>query len=213
MAKPSATKADRWPQRRISHSLPSRRTIGNERRSWPGRGRRSDLGGQDKSHGTGASQALDRAWFSPCRTVGARAARRGFSSNFNALYGTIGFSGQHPLDLSIVLTYIFPTMENSMASKTSARGERIVRGHRLEFRLDETTRGLIERAAQLERRTVSDYCFTAIVEAVRRTIAKHEALNLSERDRAAFFEAMINPPEANKGLACALAEHGRRVGV
>ncbi|MGJ3647930.1 DUF1778 domain-containing protein [Sphingomonas sp. GlSt437] len=100
-----------------------------------------------------------------------------------------------------------------MASKISARSERIVRAHRLEFRLDEQTKGLIKRAAQLERRKVSDYCLTAIVEAARRTIAEHETLNLSDRDRAAFFEAMINPPEPGKRLARAFAEHSRRVGA
>ena len=100
-----------------------------------------------------------------------------------------------------------------MASKTSARSERIVRRHRIEFRLDEQTKAMIERAALLERRKVSDYCLTAIAEAARRTIAEHETLNLSERDRAAFFEAMINPPEPSERLARAFAEHGRRVGA
>lgn len=100
-----------------------------------------------------------------------------------------------------------------MASKTSARSERIVRGHRLELRLDEQTKAMIERAAHLERRKVSDYCLTAIAEAARRTVAKHEALNLSERDRAAFFEAITNPPELSERLTCALAEHSRRVGA
>ncbi|MBA3879059.1 MAG: DUF1778 domain-containing protein [Sphingobium sp.] len=100
-----------------------------------------------------------------------------------------------------------------MASKTSARSERIVRGHRLEFRLDEQTKGLIERAAQLERRKVGDYCLTAIAAAARRTVTEHEALNLSERDRAAFFEAIINSLELRERLANALAEHVRRAGA
>jgi uncharacterized protein (DUF1778 family) len=72
---------------------------------------------------------------------------------------------------------------------------------------------LIERAAQLERRKISDYCLTAIAEAARRTIAEHETMTFSARDRAAFFEAMINPPEPGERLARALAEHGRRVGA
>jgi uncharacterized protein (DUF1778 family) len=113
----------------------------------------------------------------------------------------------------VVLTYIFAMMENAMTSKASAREERIIREDRLGFRLDEQTKGLIERAAQLERRKVSDYCLTAIAEAARRTIAEHETISLSERDRAAFFDAMINPPEPSERLARALAEHGRRVGV
>jgi uncharacterized protein (DUF1778 family) len=103
--------------------------------------------------------------------------------------------------------------ENTMASKTTARKERVTRDDRLGFRLDEQTKGLIERAAQLERRKVSDYCLTAIADAARRTIAEHETLNLSERDRAAFFEAMTHPPEPSERLARALAEHSRRVGT
>ncbi len=100
-----------------------------------------------------------------------------------------------------------------MTSKVTTRKTRITRDGRLGFRLDEQTKGLIERAAQLERRKVSDYCLTAIAEAARRTIAAHETLHLSERDRATFFEAMINPPEPSERLARALAEHGRRVGA
>lgn len=49
--------------------------------------------------------------------------------------------------------------------------------------------------------------------AARRTIAAHETLGLSERDRAAFFEAIISPPAPSEGLARAFAEHGRRIGA
>lgn len=100
-----------------------------------------------------------------------------------------------------------------MTSKASAHKTRIARDDRLGFRLDEQTKGLIERAAQLERRKVSDYCLTALADAARRTIAAHEMLALSERDRAAFFAAMIDPPAPSERLARALAEHGRRVGA
>lgn len=100
-----------------------------------------------------------------------------------------------------------------MTTNAGARKERITRGDRLGFRLDEQTKGLIERAAQLERRKVSDYCLTAIADAARRTIAAHETIGLSERDRAAFFDALINPPEPSERLARALAEHSRRVGA
>ena len=99
-----------------------------------------------------------------------------------------------------------------MTGKAS-RTARSIRDDRLGFRLDEQTKGLIERAAQLERRKVSDFCLTAIAEAARRTIAEHETLNLSERDRMAFFEALINPPAPNERLARALTEHSRRVGT
>lgn len=103
-------------------------------------------------------------------------------------------------------------MKTATTSKAPAGQDRVTRDDRLGFRLDEQTKGLIERAARLERRKVSDYCLTAITDAARRTIAEHEALTLSERDRAAFFEAMMNPQEPGERLARAFTEHGRRVG-
>ena len=85
------------------------------------------------------------------------------------------------------------------------------RVERLGFRLDEETKGLIERAAHLSRRKVSDFCVTALTDTARRTIAEHETLALSNRDRAAFFNALINPPAPNERLVRAFAEHKRRV--
>lgn len=85
------------------------------------------------------------------------------------------------------------------------------RAERLGFRLDEDTKDLIERAAHLSRRKVSDFCVTALVETARRTIAEHESLALSDRDRAAFFDALVNPPAPSERLARALADHKRRV--
>lgn len=85
------------------------------------------------------------------------------------------------------------------------------RVERLGFRLDEETKGLIERAAYLSRRKVSDFCVTALTEAARRTVAEHETLALSDRDRQAFFAALIDPPEPSERLKRALTEHSRRV--
>ena len=82
---------------------------------------------------------------------------------------------------------------------------------RLGFRIDEETKDLIERAAHLSRRKVSDFCVTALADTARRTIAEHETLVLSERDRKAFFAALISSPKPSKRLARALAEHKRRV--
>ena len=85
------------------------------------------------------------------------------------------------------------------------------RVERLGFRVDEETKQLIERAAHLERRKLTDFCLTALMEAARRTIAEHETLTLSERDRKAFFEALVNPPEPHERLKKAVAEHKRRI--
>jgi uncharacterized protein (DUF1778 family) len=86
------------------------------------------------------------------------------------------------------------------------------RVERLGFRLDGETKDLIERAAHLERRKLTDFCLTAVTDAARRTIAEHETLMLSERDRKAFFDALVNPPKPSERLVRALAEHRRRIG-
>src|SRR5436190_5586201 len=94
---------------------------------------------------------------------------------------------------------------------TPAKPDRRTRAERLGFRVDEKTKALIERAAQLERRKVTDFCMTALTDAARRTIAEHETLVLTDRDRAVFFEVLVNPPPPNERLQRAFAEHKRRL--
>ncbi len=93
---------------------------------------------------------------------------------------------------------------------TTAKRER-TRGERLGFRVDESTKALIERAAQLERRKLTDFCITALTEAAKRTIAEHETIVLTDRDRTVFFEALVNPPEPSERLRRAFAAHKRRI--
>ena len=94
---------------------------------------------------------------------------------------------------------------------TPPKHDNRTRAERLGFRVDKQTKELVERAAQLERRKLTDFCVTALTEAARRTIAEHETLVLSDRDRAAFFKALVNPPEPNERLRRAFAERKRRV--
>jgi len=94
---------------------------------------------------------------------------------------------------------------------TTAKRDQRIRAERLGFRVDEPTKALIERAAQLERRKLTDFCMTALTDAARRTIAEHETLVLSDRDRAVFFEALVNPPALSERLQRAFEEHKRRV--
>src|ERR1700744_6101663 len=94
---------------------------------------------------------------------------------------------------------------------TSAKRQYRLREERLGFRVDEPTKALIERAAQLERRKLTDFCMTALTEAARRTIAEHETIVLSDRDRAGFFNTLVNPPAPNERLQQAFVEHHLRV--
>jgi uncharacterized protein (DUF1778 family) len=93
----------------------------------------------------------------------------------------------------------------------TAKRERRLREERLGFRVDEPTKALIERAAQLERRKLTDFCMTALTDAARRTIAEHETMVLSERDRTVFFDTLVNPPAPSERPQRAFTEHKRRV--
>jgi uncharacterized protein (DUF1778 family) len=77
--------------------------------------------------------------------------------------------------------------------------------------VDNRTKRIVERAAKLEQRSLTDFCLTALTEAAQRTIARHETLVLSERDRQAFFDALINPPAPNKRLRRAFNSERERV--
>ena len=95
---------------------------------------------------------------------------------------------------------------------TASKRDHRARDERLGFRVDAPTKALIERAAGLERRKLTDFCTAALTDAARRTIAQHETLVLSDEDRAAFFDALVNPPALNERLSRAFAARARLVG-
>lgn len=87
---------------------------------------------------------------------------------------------------------------------------RRVRSARLGFRVDNRTRKLVEHAAALERRSLTDFCLNVLLDATRETIQKHETLVLSDRDRKIFFDALVHPPTPNARLRRAFRDAERR---
>jgi len=91
-----------------------------------------------------------------------------------------------------------------MALPTPARQER------LEARLTSEQKELLQRAAALEGRTVTDFVVRSAQLAAEQTINRHEHAVLNSRESQAFVEALLNPPEPNQALRDAAA-HYRRV--
>jgi len=89
--------------------------------------------------------------------------------------------------------------------------ERRSRGARLGFRVDDRTKELVERAAGLEHRNLTDFCLTALTDAAQRAIARHERLILSERDRKLFFDTLVHPPKPNARLKRAFTFERERI--
>ena len=91
--------------------------------------------------------------------------------------------------------------------------ERRLRGERLETRLTSEQKRLIERAAALQGRTVTDFVLTSVHEAARRAIEEHQRLELSARDSEAFVEALLNPKPINARLRETVRRYRQATGV
>jgi uncharacterized protein (DUF1778 family) len=88
-----------------------------------------------------------------------------------------------------------------------------VRGERLETRVTAEQKNLIERAAALQGRTVTDFVLTSVQDAARRAIEEHNQLALSVRDSEAFVDALLNPKLVNDRLRDTVRRYRERAGV
>ena len=75
-----------------------------------------------------------------------------------------------------------------------------VRGERLEARITADQKALIQRAAELEGRSVTDYVVSSVQDAAKRTVEAHEVIVLSATESRAFVDALLNPPPINARL-------------
>ncbi len=87
-----------------------------------------------------------------------------------------------------------------MANAASKSARRRTRVQRLEVRVTAQQKRLIERAAALQGRTVTDFVLTSVQDAARRTIEEHQQIKLSVRDSQAFVAALLNPKPVSDRL-------------
>ena len=75
--------------------------------------------------------------------------------------------------------------------------------YRFDARLDEDQKTLIQRAADLEGRTMTDFVLHSAEAAAERTIQERVMVILSARETEAFVNAILNPPEPGPVLRAA----------
>ena len=97
------------------------------------------------------------------------------------------------------------------AASKSSRGR--VRAQRLETRVTAEQKTLIERAAALQGRTVTDFVLTSVQDAARRAIEEYQQLELSVRDSEAFVEALLNPKPVNDRLRDTIRRYRETTGA
>lgn len=78
---------------------------------------------------------------------------------------------------------------------------------RLEARLPADAKAIIQRAADISGRSVSDFVVSSALEAAKETIREHEIIVLSARDSITFVEALLNPKGPNVALRKAFRRH------
>ena len=100
-------------------------------------------------------------------------------------------------------------MPNAASGSTGGR----TRAERLEARVTAEQKSLIERAAALQGRTVTDFVLTSVQDAARRAIEEHNQLALSVRDSEAFVDTLLNPKPINNRLRDTVRRYRERTGV
>ncbi len=74
---------------------------------------------------------------------------------------------------------------------------------RLEARISPEIKALLQKAADLEGRTLTDFVVASVQAEAYRVIEQHQKLKLSIDDSEAFVDALLNPPKPNDALKAA----------
>jgi uncharacterized protein (DUF1778 family) len=87
-----------------------------------------------------------------------------------------------------------------------------IRAERLEARISREQKRLLQRAAELQGRTLTDFVVSSAHEAAVRTIGEMQIIRLSADDSRAFAEALLNPREPNERLRAAARRYRDMIG-
>ncbi len=79
------------------------------------------------------------------------------------------------------------------------------RSERVEARVTPVQKKLLERAAALEGRSLTDFVVSSAQAAAAETISRHELMELTPDDQDVFVAALLKPPVPNKTLRAAAA--------
>jgi len=92
-------------------------------------------------------------------------------------------------------------------TKTRKRKAPKSKDYRFDARLNEDQKTLIQRAADLEGRTMTDFVLHSAETAAERTIGERAMLILSARETEAFVDAILNPAEPGRVLRAAARQY------
>jgi uncharacterized protein (DUF1778 family) len=82
---------------------------------------------------------------------------------------------------------------------------------RINIRLKSSEKGLLERAASLEGKSVSKFVLHSALAQAKKTVHEHESMTLNAKNSKILFDALAATVSFSSELANALEEHSRRV--
>ena len=82
---------------------------------------------------------------------------------------------------------------------------------RLEARVSTYQRSVLQRAADIQGRSLSDFVIEHAQRAAEEVIRDHSVIQLSVRDTQAFMDALLNPPPPSVHLRAAAERYKREV--
>jgi uncharacterized protein (DUF1778 family) len=84
---------------------------------------------------------------------------------------------------------------------------------RLEARISPETKALLQKAADLEGRSLTDFIVATVQAEAYRVIEQYQTLQLSLEDSKAFFNALSNPPQPNDALLAATKRYKNTISM
>lgn len=85
-----------------------------------------------------------------------------------------------------------------------------LKSDRIDLRVDDTAKELIEQAASITGMSVSTFTLSNTLRAARQEIAAFERLTLSNRDRDLFLSTMATSLKANEALHVAMKQYSKK---
>ena len=84
---------------------------------------------------------------------------------------------------------------------------------RFEARMSSEQKALLQHAAALSGRTLSEFVVASAQEAAARVIQDHETIRLNQAEQIAFVTALLAPPAPNERLRQAAARYRQQTGL
>lgn len=92
----------------------------------------------------------------------------------------------------------------------SAQTQDKSRAARLEARVTANQKAILQKAAALSGRTLSEFVIVSAQEAAAKVIQSHETIRLNRDEQIAFVSVLLNPPTPGPRLSRAAAKFRRQ---